>query len=120
MNYFLKATAVSALGIACAAAYADSPPSVGFQRSSLVQYSDLNLNQQQDVARLYARITTAADRLCGPRSLTGIHYKWAEYASCFNDTVAQAVIKVDHPSLSVYFRQHAPESVALDNSIARR
>jgi UrcA family protein len=118
MSYLSKTTVSLALGIACMAAHAESPPLGGFQRASLVQYGDLNLSQQKDVARLYTRITTAADQLCGPRSLTGIHYKWSQYADCFNDTVAQAVSRVHHPALSAYFRQHAPVSVALGNSVA--
>jgi UrcA family protein len=115
---FLKATAVSVIGIACTAAHADSPSSVGFQRSSLVHYSDLDLNRQQDVAKLYTRITAAADQLCGPRSLTGIHYKWTDYARCYNATVAQTVAKVDRPTLSAYFQQHSLESVSGETSIA--
>ena len=64
----------------------------GASRSLHVSYHDLDLNRQQDVARLYMRIATSADQLCGPRSLTGIHYKWAEYTSCYNDTVALGLI----------------------------
>jgi UrcA family protein len=120
MNYLAKTTLSLTLGVACMAAQAASPPLVGFQSASLVRYGDLNLNQEKDVARLYARITTAADQLCGPHSLSGIYSKWSQYAACFNDTVAQAVSRVHHPALSAYFRQHAPQSVALGNSIARQ
>ena len=116
----LKGTAVSVIALACAAAYADSPSTVGFQRSSLVHYSDLNLNQPRDVVRLYTRITVAADKLCGPRSLTGAYYKAADYASCYSDTVAQAVARVDNPSLSAYLRQRSPEPASREISIARQ
>jgi UrcA family protein len=116
----LKGTAVSVIALACAAAYADSPSTVGFQRSSLVHYSDLNLNQPRDVVRLYTRITVAADKLCGPRSLTGSYYKSADYASCYTDTVAAAVARVDQPSLSAYFRQRSAQPVSRMVTIAQQ
>jgi UrcA family protein len=116
----LTGAAVSVISLACGAAYADSPPAVGFPHSSLVRYSDLNLNRPQDVARLYARITFAADKLCGPRSLTGSYYKWADYQSCYSDAIAQAVARVDQPSLSAYSRQRSPQPVSREISIAQQ
>jgi UrcA family protein len=116
----LLMAAASIVSLSCGAAYADSPSAVGFQHSSLVRYSDLNLNRQQDVARLYARITLAADKLCGPRSLIGSYSKRADYTSCYTDTVAQAVASVDQPSLSAYFRQRSPEPVSREISIAQQ
>ena len=116
----LKGTTASVVFLACGTAYAQSPSAVGFQRSSPVHYSDLNLDRPQDVARLYTRISLAADKLCGPRSLTGIHYKWADYTSCYKDTVAQAVARVDRPALSAYFRQQSPEPVSREVSVAQQ
>jgi UrcA family protein len=109
-----------AISLGSAVAYADSPPAVGFPHSSVVRYQDLNLDRPQDVAKLYARITLAADKLCGPRSLTGSYVKSADYASCFTDTVAQAVARVDKPALSAYFRQRSPEPVSREISIAQQ
>jgi len=116
----LTTAAVSVIGLACAAAYADSPSPVGFERSSQLHYSDLNLNRPQDVARLYSRITVTADQLCGPRTLTGIHYKWADYSSCYNDTVAQTVARVGVPSLTTYFRQQSPQPASQEIAVARQ
>jgi UrcA family protein len=116
----LNGAAVSVVSLACAAAYAQSPSRVGFERSSQVQYSDLNLSQHRDVAKLYTRILFAADQVCGPRSLTGIHYKWADYTSCYNDTVAQTVARVGNSSLSVYFQQQSPQLVSANLSVARQ
>jgi UrcA family protein len=103
----LRGAALSAISLACAAAYAD-PPSVE-SHSSVVYYKGFNLNQPRDVARLYYRITSAADRVCGPRSLTGSYYKSADYQACYADAVAQAVGSVDHPMLTAYYRQRWPE-----------
>ena len=116
----LEGAAVSVMALACGTAYAQSPSTVGFERSSLVHYSDLNLNQQRDVAKLYTRITYAADQVCGPRSLSGIHYKWADYTSCYNDTVAEAVARIDHPSLSAYFQQQSLQPDSRRISVAQR
>jgi UrcA family protein len=116
----LTGAALSIISLVCGAAHADSPSAVGFPHSSLVHYSDLNLNRPRDVARLYARITLAADKLCGPRSLTGSYYKRADYESCYSDAVAQAVARVDQPSLSAYFRQRSPEPVSREISIAQQ
>jgi UrcA family protein len=102
----LGGVVVSVISLACAAAYADSP------RSSTVHYRDLNLDRPQDVARLYNRITVAADRVCGPRSLTGSYYKTADYESCYADAIAQAVANVDHASVTSYYRQRWAEPVS--------
>jgi UrcA family protein len=116
---FLRAVALSIAPLACAAAYADSQP-IGFSHSLVVRYQDLNLNQTHDVARLYARINLAADKLCGPRSLTGAYVKSADYASCFNDTVAQTVARVNHPAVSAYFRQHSAEPAGRSIAVAQK
>jgi UrcA family protein len=102
----LSGVAVSVLSLAYAAAFADSP------HSSTVHFRDLNLDRPQDVARLYNRITVAADRVCGPRSLTGSYYKTADYESCYADAIAQAVANVDHASVTSYYRQRWAEPVS--------
>jgi UrcA family protein len=99
----LTAAAVSLVSLACASAYADSA------QSSIVRFKDLDLNRQHDVAKLYNRIAVAADRLCGPRSLTGSHYKIADYESCYSDAIAQAVARIDQASVTNYYRQRWPE-----------
>jgi UrcA family protein len=102
----LTGVAVSVFSLASAAAFADSP------RSSTVHFRDLNLDRPQDVARLYSRISIAADRVCGPRSLTGSYYKSADYTSCYADAIAQAVANVDHASVTGYYRQRWAEPLS--------
>ena len=109
--------ACAACAFACAAAYADAQ----FQHSSLVRFEDLSLQKPGDVAKLYGRITSAADKLCGPRSLTGAYAKSAVYASCYADTVAQAVARVDRAPLTAYYEQRMhPASASREFSIARK
>jgi UrcA family protein len=95
----LAGAAVSFISLACASAYADFP------NSSIVHYKDLDLNRPHDVAKLYNRIAIAADRVCGPRSLTGSNYKIADYESCYSDAIAQAVAHIDQASVTNYYRQ---------------
>jgi UrcA family protein len=100
----LQGVSVSILSLACAGAYADAQ----FQHSSLVRYSDLNLQRPSDVAKLYQRIAVAADQVCGPRSLTGSYSKSSIYASCYDDALAQAVARVNQAPLTLYYQQRMP------------
>jgi UrcA family protein len=98
----LTVAAVSFISLACANAYADAPSDT---HASIVKFRDLDLNRPHDVAKLYNRITVAADRVCGPRSLTGSYYKTADYESCYADAVARAVAHIDQPAVTSYYRQ---------------
>jgi UrcA family protein len=114
----LTGVAVSVISLAYAAAYADSPQIQ--THSSIVHFRDLNLNRPQDVARLYNRITVAAGRVCGPRTLTGSNYKVADYESCYADAVAQAVAHVDNASVTGYYRQRWAEPASSKASVAQQ
>jgi UrcA family protein len=106
-RYFLGA-AVSVLSLAATAAQADTTL-FGQSRSQAVAYKDLNLNQPRDVARLFDRISSAADRVCGPRSYGG-YPKSTVYQSCYSDAVARAVAHIDRPALTAYFQQRTSDS----------
>jgi UrcA family protein len=100
----LMGTAVCVISLVGAVALAEVPPA-GFDHSSTVRFVDLDLNRPHDVAKLYSRITLAADKVCGRRSLMGSYSKRADYQSCYEDTVAQTVAQIHQPSLSAYYRQ---------------
>jgi UrcA family protein len=114
----MRGVSIAVLSLTCAAAYADSA-TVEFQSASAVRFSDLNLDRPGDVAKLYQRIATAADKVCGPRSLTGSYSKASIYQSCYADAVAQAVGRVNQPRLTAYYRQRVPSS-SYDLAIARK
>lgn len=116
----LAGAAAAVLSFACAAAYADSPAVGGLQQSSVVRFGDLNLNRPQDVVKLYNRITLVADKLCGPRSLSGLYVKWADYASCYAETVSRTVAHVDHPALNAYYQQQMPQPAVRAIAIAQQ
>jgi UrcA family protein len=113
-----RVASIAVLSLVCAAAYADSA-TVEFQTASAVRFSDLNLDRPGDAAKLYQRIATAADKVCGPRSLTGSYSKTSIYESCYHDAVAQAVARVNQAHLTAYYRQRI-EPTSRDLSIARK
>jgi UrcA family protein len=114
----LIGTAVSFMSLAGATAYAD--PSPVETHSLVVHLADLNLDRMQDVAKLYKRISVAADRACGPSTLTGSYYKTADYESCYTDAVAKAVAHIDQPSVTDYYRQRLAEPTSLNDTIAKQ
>jgi len=71
------------------------------QHSVHVRYTDLNLNRSADVARLYRRLSVAAQSVCGPRDFAG--YKTPGYDSCVASTIKQAVAAVDSSALSAFY-----------------
>jgi UrcA family protein len=108
----LLGAAVSILSLACAAAYAD-PTSyadttllIG-SHSEVVRFNDLNLDRPRDLVRLFNRVSSAADRVCGPRSFAGFYNKTADYEICYSDTIARAVAHIDRPSVTAYFEQRS-------------
>jgi UrcA family protein len=104
----LVGAAVWVLSLTWAAAYADTTPPIR-SHSLLVRFRDLNLDQQRDLARLFERVSSAADKVCGPRSFAGSYNKTADYESCYSDTIARAVADIDRPSVTAYFQQRSSE-----------
>jgi UrcA family protein len=86
------------------------PVSASQTQSVRVQFADLDLDRPADIANLYHRITTAAQRSCGERELPGSHFASPSWEACVRIAVADAVRKVDRPSLSAYHRQAAPDT----------
>jgi UrcA family protein len=115
----LLGTAVSVLSLTCAAAYADSTSSADpaslawshsvWSHSEVVRFNDLNLDQPRDLARLFNRVTSAANKVCGPRSFAGLYNKTADYESCYSESIAHAVSRIDQPSVTAYFRQRSAD-----------
>jgi UrcA family protein len=108
----LLGAAVSILSLTCATAFADSTPAADStlvigSHSQIVRFHDLNLDQPRDLARLYNRVSSAADGVCGPRSFAGYYNKTADYEICYTDTMARAVAYIDRPTVTAYFQQRS-------------
>jgi UrcA family protein len=69
-----------------------------------VKYADLNLERSDDARSLYERIRAAAYSACG--------YFWfktdADEASCRQNTIANAVSKVNRPMLTAVYNAKYP------------
>ena len=85
-----------------------------------VQYADLNLSGSQGASKLYSRIRMAAEEVCQPLQSDDLWSKKA-YSSCLSAAIADAVNKVDQPSLfSVYnAKTFAAKPIVLASSQAR-
>ena len=83
---------------AIAVSRSDEAPSV------TVQYHDLNLNDSEDIARLYERIHLAALDVC--KSAQGPGHQdvesWIEWDRCVRNAMAKAVKAVHNEKLSAY------------------
>lgn len=101
----LKAkTVLCSIGIslmASTALYAADLATNEAQHSVHVRYTDLNLNRAADVARLYRRLSNAAQSVCGPRNFAG--YRTPGYDSCVADTIRDAVTTIDSAALSAFY-----------------
>lgn len=94
-----------ALVLGPGAAFAAGSVSPGDQRSVTVRYADLNLAGPEDAAKLYRRIRSAADLLCGPRLSPGTLWESPSYRSCFNAAVEEGVAQVHRPALTALHEQ---------------
>ena len=74
--------------------------------STVVSYGDLNLSQSGDVARLYARLKYASEKVCyisaDNRNVRRFHLQ----AACMQDALNTAVARVNEPKLT---QLHAAE-----------
>jgi UrcA family protein len=67
--------------------------------STLVRYSDLDLTQSSDAARLYARLKYAAQKVCNSYDSRDMNMQRAHDA-CYDTALSNAVAKVNDAKLS--------------------
>jgi UrcA family protein len=72
------------------------------EESIAVRYSDLDLDDAAGIAQLYARLRTAAERVCDtgyrPQALFLVH----GWRACVTAALEQGVAAVDRPALTAY------------------
>ena len=110
MKSSVAAAAVRILALAVlipGTVFAGGPDFQGEQKSVAVRYSDLDLARPGGAAKLYRRIRTAADQVCGPRTLTGSIAESPSYRKCVDAAVEQAVAGVNQRALTAWYGQHA-------------
>lgn len=86
------------LSLVCAAVlvFAAAPAFAEEQRSEVVRFSDLDLNDRSDADELIARIQRAAHRVCGTNSGQPLS-QWDAGRECAGETTELAVRDVGHP-----------------------
>jgi len=105
--------AASALMV-CVLAHADNAPLVERpSRSTTVNYQDLDLRRSGDVARLYRRLSAAADQVCGSRAFNIFYYTLPKYRACVDDAMQKAVLDINQPALTVYHQQQTHSAILL-------
>jgi UrcA family protein len=87
------------------AAAAGAPDSAGVSRTT-VHFSDLNVNHPAGAAILYQRIRHAAQEVCGDPHYPGSAIISRSWQSCVAEAVNRAVVAVDRPALTAYYRLH--------------
>jgi len=116
----ISATLAILVNAAATVSLAATPSADPEQPSLAVHYKDLSLDRADDVAKLYRRISNAADNVCGPRKLTGSHVESTAFRSCFDAAVSRAVASVASPALSAYYRAQVAASQSHLTTLAQR
>lgn len=102
-------TALSVVGTAAAHAeprVAGETGDTGDHRAWTVKYDDLDINTDSGAKALYSRLRTAARRVC--TSFEGKELRQKEqWKSCFNDSLARAVVNVNQERLTALHRSRA-------------
>jgi UrcA family protein len=98
------------LGLAAIAPAAAEAPLVS--ESTAIRYGDLDLDKTAGVAQLYARMRTAAERVCGERYRPGTLVVEPAWRDCVAAAVAAGVAALDRPAVTEYHAAHADPAVA--------
>ena len=81
-------------------AHAAAPASTD---SVVVRFDDLNLGTQAGLQALYRRIQNAARSVCGSPDVLGSHIASEAWKDCVSESVHDAILKVNRPSLTAYY-----------------
>lgn len=97
-------TLLTALALAAFAAFPMNAGAQPSDREITVSYDDLNLNSKAGAAVLLARISAAAERVCGPQpSLLDLGSQQV-YDRCVKETMDRAVADVGAPLVAELYR----------------
>jgi len=76
-------------------------------KTQSVTYADLDLSKPAGIQTLYKRIKSAARHVCGPVDQYTFVTPAASFRACFDQAVADAVAKIDRPSLTALHREES-------------
>ena len=89
-----------------------TPPQV------IVKFGDLNISSSQGAAALYARIKSAAEKVCSPYDRSGLEAK-TRLNACIDKAILGAVTKVNAPALSAVYSAKTGKEVPTRQLAAR-
>ena len=101
-NFALAAVAGICVTSFAFSAHADEADAVP---TRTVHYADLNLKTQEGAEKLYQRIRSAADRVCGNMDAHQLSESEA-IKTCVNQAVSASVRKVNSPRLTSTYDKH--------------
>jgi UrcA family protein len=87
-------------------ALAATPPAGEDVGGITVRFGDLNLEQPRGVSVLYRRLRNAAEHVCGEPERPGSGFTSPDWRACVAQAVERAVVTVDRPALTAYYREH--------------
>jgi len=76
----------------------------------IVNYGDLNINSAQGAKVLYARLGTAAAKVCGNEYWTKELARQFQYQACYDDAMDRAVEKIGKPQVQALHAARRSES----------
>ena len=97
-------------GLATVAPAAAEAPLVA--ESTAIHYGDLDLDKTAGVAQLYARIRTAAERVCGTRYRPGTLLVEPAWRDCVAAAIEAGVATLDRRAVTEYHAAHADPALA--------
>jgi UrcA family protein len=105
---------LAAVGVS-SVALADTAVNV---KSETVRYDDLRLISPVGASVLYARLRSAAERVCGGPALPGQIAEQHRYRACVDEALAKAVTDVNHPVLNQYAALRRSTPAAAPTNVA--
>jgi UrcA family protein len=115
----LLATMALALLALGGAARAQSSDDALSDRTAIVHYGDLDLARPQSAARLYARLSAAAERVCSPLDTPDLNLG-QRHRHCVEDALDAAIAQVADPRLTAYHLARLHGHVRSTPSLAQR
>jgi UrcA family protein len=100
MNRFTTTMMISTLAFGYQLANAAPPQDAP---SVIVQFADLDLTHGEGVAVLFRRLQGAAESVCAPQNGSDLG-RQMRYKTCVQSALGAAVVKVDRPELTAYYR----------------
>ena len=114
----LAGTAAALLATAALAAPAQAGTPGLVTHTVKVEYSDLNLESPKGVERLYARLRSAAKKVCGESDVRHLQGNRLQ-RDCMQQTMDRAVAQVGHAALAAEHAQRRPVRYARLESATR-